>query len=372
VASKPFLQYAGAGLLATVCSIFLVKHGGATAYLLTAAAGKGPLPAVLAWSKGKPYPGLATGLSPERLAAAGAAGVGVLLYTFCGGTGVKLAGSQAAAAAAPVLEPAPATAVSPAPAPAQKIDDRIAAVAGEDPAGRKSKSSRKARSSETGPQKKTSRTTPILRIKGPESAMSTYTAGKRARAAAMQAEPHQAAKHWKEAVAAFTRCLDIGGHPEPTKVLNQRGQCNERLARWEAAFLDYDEAIRSTPDLRAKGPLHSNRAKTHAALGRLQSAVDDFERAEQLGYTKARERLASLRQLQVSEHAKIVESGRKLSKKSLGAVVAPVRPPTGLDASDSRFDPQGDPPDPGTKRSRRKSTSRPRARSASRVRTTLQ
>ena len=120
----------------------------------------------------------------------------------------------------------------------------------------------------------------------------------------MHAEPHTGREALEGSGCLVRGCLDIGAHPEPTKVLNQRGQCNERLARWEAAFLDYDEAIRSTPDLRAKG--------------RLQSAVDNFERAEQLGYTKARERLASLRQLQASEQAEIVESGKNTLQEIAG------------------------------------------------------
>jgi Flp pilus assembly protein TadD len=87
-----------------------------------------------------------------------------------------------------------------------------------------------------------------------------YEEGKKARAR----------DQWEAAVHHFGRALDMGGIADPARVMNQRGQCLERLGRWEAAFADYDNAVKLTTDQTAKGAMHSNRGKAHAVLGRLQ------------------------------------------------------------------------------------------------------
>jgi Flp pilus assembly protein TadD len=87
-----------------------------------------------------------------------------------------------------------------------------------------------------------------------------YEEGKKARAR----------DQWEPAVHHFGRALDMGGIADPARVMNQRGQCLERLGRWEAAFADYDNAVKLTTDPTAKGAMHSNRGKAHAVLGRLQ------------------------------------------------------------------------------------------------------
>ena len=79
------------------------------------------------------------------------------------------------------------------------------------------------------------------------------------------------------------------------------------------------------------------RCCTHA--GRLQAALDDFERAEQLGYGKAAERRRALQEVLGSEQRKLHDKGQRIPKAKLGAVSDPdsVQPPQGLDGSDARF-----------------------------------
>lgn len=208
------LQYVGAGLVATATTIFVVKHSGATAYLLAASARRGPVPVVLAWSKGKPYPGLAKGVSTMHLAAAAALGAGVLLYTFCGGTAAGGDDADATPAekksksgpsAADDPDPPPELSASRRGSDASMATSRTAASASTavtvttDQSRRSKRRSKKAGTSSGRDGKgKGQRRKPVMERTSAEA----YVAAKRARAVAMKVKSHaEAAKHWHAAVS---------------------------------------------------------------------------------------------------------------------------------------------------------------------------
>jgi hypothetical protein len=276
-----FAEYTGTLVLSMLSMSVIIKNSSAVAFLLlraVSAGNKSPASSIIAWSGGTKIPALAAKIPMMTYAAAGAI-VGGVAIMICG-LSIRSDDEDSAeppAAPAPAPAPAPAAAPKPAPAPAapppapasapEPAGSSLAVVVSDEKSARsrrQSVASTASKSSSKGGKKSKSRRSSSAA--GASSAIVTVTAdmayeeGKKARAR----------DQWEAAVHHFGRALDMGGIADPARVMNQRGQCLERLGRWEAAFADYNNAVKLTTDQTAKGAMHSNRGKAHAVLGRLQ------------------------------------------------------------------------------------------------------
>ncbi len=278
-----FVEYAVSHFLSIVSMSVIIKNSSAVSFLLLQAVSAGsmsPANSIITWSGGKKVPALAAKISIMTWAAAGAI-VGGVLVMICGlsirsdsqdesetpPTPAPAPAPAPAAASVPSPSTSPAPAPSPAPVPGPAPSTGNAAsmasvVAADDQSARGRRQSVASTKSKASGRKSKQRrsssaaSTAIVTV----TADMAYEEGKKARAR----------DQWEAAVHHFGRTLDMGGYPDPARVMNQRGQCLERLGRWEAAFADYDNAVKLTTDQTAKGAMHSNRGKAHAVLGRLQ------------------------------------------------------------------------------------------------------
>ena len=274
-----FVEYVATHFLSIISMSVIIKNSSAVSFLLLRAVSAGsvsPANSIITWSGGKNIPALATKINIMTWAAAGAI-VGGVLVMICGlsirsdsedESGTQPAPSPAPApapAASPSPAPSPAPAPAPGPAPGAGTAAALSSVVAAD-----DQSARGRRQSVASTASKESSKGRKSKQRRPPSAASAAAVTVTADMAYEEGKKARARDQWEPAVHHFGRALDMGGIADPARVMNQRGQCLERLGRWEAAFADYDNAVKLTTDPTAKGAMHSNRGKAHAVLGRLQ------------------------------------------------------------------------------------------------------
>lgn len=250
----------------------VIKNSSAVSLLLLRA-GAGPAGSIVSWKGGFPIaiPKLAAGVNKMSYGSLGGIVLGVIVM-ICGTT-IRSddAAPEEEEESAPAPSPAPAPKQAPAPAPAPAAAPAAApspspppppppAAEVEPERGRRDSSHSKRKKERGSRRRSSSASTAIVHV----TADMAYEEGKKARAN----------DQWEAAVHHFGRALDMGGLKDPARAMNQRGQCLERLGRWEAAFTDYDNAVKQSTDQAAKGAMHSNRGKAHAVLGCVPPRVD--------------------------------------------------------------------------------------------------
>eukprot|EP01043_Picozoa_sp_COSAG02_P034028 COSAG02_NODE_2357_length_9069_cov_13.218841_3_plen_790_part_00 len=276
-----FVEYAVSHFLSIVSMSVIIKNSSAVSFLLLRAVSAGstsPANSIITWSGGKKVPALAAKINIMTWAAAGAI-VGGVLVMICGLSirsdsedenetpPVPAPAPSPAPVSAPAPSPGPAPAPNPGPAPGPAPSTGKAAPMASGDSADDQSARRRRQSVASATSKASSRKSKQRRS---SSAASTGIVTVTANMAYEEGKKARARDQWESAVHHFGRALDMGGIDDPARVMNQRGQCLERLGRWEAAFADYDNAVKLTTDQTAKGAMHSNRGKAHAVLGRLQ------------------------------------------------------------------------------------------------------
>ena len=89
------------------------------------------------------------------------------------------------------------------------------------------------------------------------------------------ADEHKKMRRYREAVAEYTRALQLG-YKERWLCYNDRGLCHSKSDNHEAAFADYDRAVREEPN---KTMPWNNRGYKHMHFKRWAEAKSDLDMA---------------------------------------------------------------------------------------------